>query len=672
MATDALQQKEQELALILALDQVRDSFDDDEDPAAMFTAITHLLHQRFATEASAILLLAEDLSSIEHLSCEGIEEEGAIALCQQAMHKADWSSIDATDFAYTVGAPIKIKSVLLGGVIVARQTPFSEDELALLHLAESQIDSAVIQARTIWKVMQRNRELEAIYEIDRLRDYTTSENDLISGFTSVLLKYFHADLCMIILTHAESGEMIVRGVVDKNELPSVTVETIVQAAKTLERAQALPMPAGLSDLHFLGAPLAVAGTRLGAVIIGRIMEFTPGEQRLLGAMCSQMDSALDHSRLNQQLAQRTRELEVIYRIDQIRDQEKDFESMLQKVLQELCRVISGEMGYIMLYDESQEEHLQLKASTIDDLLSSAESYNTIRRYSRQALESGQPIHANPDDSHIRSIIAIPLILDDQIIGVFGAVNRSTRGFTHEDRRLLTAITSQVDTAIFERLEQRRMRNLLSRSVDPRVLEHLLAQPDSARLLTGERVVLSVLLADLRNSTEWAEQTEPEDLVSSLNLFLSKMTEVIFKHSGTLDKFVGDQVIGLFGTPLQLADHARHAAHAALEMQAVHAELQKELHDTTGRQVPPMGIAICSGEVIAGEIGPSIRTDFTAVGRVMNLCARLCSAAHAGQILISAPTRELLEPQCVVHLHETLMLKGIKNPPQVFELVAMKE
>src|SRR5690606_17785511 len=258
------------------------------------------------------------------------------------------------------GAPVKLKSLLLGGIVIVRQEPFTEDERALLRLAESQIDSAVIQARTIWKVMQRNRELEAIYEIDHLRDYTTSENDLISGFTSVLLKHFSADLCMIILTHVESGELIVRGVVDKHDLSSDALEQLVQAAKRLEQAQVLPIQHGLANLRFLGAPLAVSGTRLGAVVVGRKNDFRPAEIRLLSAMCSQMDSALAHSRVSQQLAQRTKELEVIYRIDQIRDQEKDFDTMLQKVLHELCRVISGEMGYIMLYDENQEEHLQLK------------------------------------------------------------------------------------------------------------------------------------------------------------------------------------------------------------------------------------------------------------------------------------------------------------------------
>ena len=269
-------------------------------------------------------------------------------------------------------------------------------------------------------------------------------------------------------------------------------------------------------------------------------------------------------------------------------------------------------------------------------------------------------------------MAVPLVLNERIIGVFGAVNStSARGFNSEDRRLLTAITSQVDTAIFERLEQRRMRNLLGRSVDPKVLDYLLSSADTADLLTGERVVLSILFADLRGSTEWAERTSPEELVNTLNLFLGKMTDVIFKHGGTLDKFVGDEVIALFGSPLSMADHAQRAARAALDMQAAHHAMQEELR-AAGKELPYMGIGISSGEVIAGEIGPPIRTDFTAIGHVVNLGSRLCSSAAPGQIIISHDTRSLLPPDTDCTELEPVTLKGIREAVRNYELHTMKE
>ncbi len=297
----------------------------------------------------------------------------------------------------------------------------------------------------------------------------------------------------------------------------------------------------------------------------------------------------------------------------------------------------------------------------------------VQQFSRQALATGRLVYDNQVRSElIRSIVSVPLILNEKIIGVFGAVNSSNaRGFSSEDRRLLSAITSQVDTAIFERMEQRRMRSLLSRSVDPKVLNFLMQHADAAHLLAGERAVISVLFADLRGSTQWAEHTEPEELVNVLNQFLGKMTDIIFKYGGTLDKFVGDQVIGLFGSPLFLPDHAERAAAAALEMQAIHNDLTAELV-RRGHELPPMGVGISSGEAITGEIGPPIRTDFTAIGRVMNLGARLCSAAGPEQIFISQVTYDLVKSRSQVRVLEPLLLKGISQPAPVYELIALKD
>ncbi len=667
----ALNQKQRELQLVLALDGVRDSFDDDEDPMNMFTAIAELLKTWFQAQACGIMILTEDGDDIEAVGGAGMFYETTVELCRRATQFDEWSVL--TDWRWTnvIGIQINLKNRLLGGVVLARNAPsFDQAELSLLKAAESQIDSSVLQARTVWKFMQRNRQLEAIYEIDRLRDFTASENDLISGFTAILLERFSAELCMIILSHVDSGEMILRGVVDKRDFPAVMLETIQKSSNILESAQIIPTPAGMADFNLLGAPLIVSGARLGAVVVGRKNRFLPSERQLLAAMTTQMDSAIAFSRVSQQLQSRNRELETIYRLDRIRDEEQDFDKMLQQALLELCKIVISEAGYIMLYDD-QGRQLELRSATVEGLLTTPDYYEVIQRFSRMALENSKLVYENKLDGPVRSIIAVPLILNDRIIGVFGAVNSgSSRGFSADDRQILSAITSQVDTAIFERLEHRRMRNVLSRSVDPKVLEQLLTRADSS-LLSGERVVLTVLFADLRGSTEWAERTVPEQLVEVLNNFLGRMTDIIFKHGGTLDKFVGDEVIGLFGSPLFMEDHAARAAHAALEMQVAQEALRQELA-AKGRELPPMGVGLSSGEVIAGEFGPPIRTAFTAMGRIVNLGSRLCGAAEAGQIVISQATYDLIQSNCAANLLDTPILKGIRNPQPVYELVSMKD
>lgn len=668
---DILAQKARQLDLLMSLDEARDEVDIHRDPDAMFKAILHILQDYFTADACAIMLIDEESDEIETLVYQGLTQKAAIDLCREAI-KLEKPGQVTQSLVYNVGIHIiqDKRNQSLGGIFLSRKgSPFSRDDLDLLTIAESQIDSAVVQARMVWDIAQRNIQLEAIYQIDRMRDNHPLETDLINGFVSILADYFKAQTCMVFLSHIDSGEMILRGVIDKENISVESIDTIRELTSNINIPQVINTPATIEAMTLLAAPFIVAGVKLGSVVIGREQAFTLADHRLLYAMMSQMDSAIVHSRVVAQLQQRNSELETIYSIDKIRDSEADFEFMLQKVLSELCKAVRSEMGYLMLFEENGEQ-LELKASTVDHLFTHPIYQKVIREKSREALEKGEAIFSNRPNGPVRSIVAVPLILNEKVIGVFGTVNSTNpRGFNAEDRRMLVAITSQVDTAVFERLENRRMRRVLSRSVDPKVLDHLLDRADTT-VLAGERVTLTTLFADLRGSTAWAERTLPEELVSTLNVFLGKMTEIIFKHGGTLDKFVGDEVIALFGSPVPMEDHALHACRCAFEMQKAHTVLQKELAEK-GVELPHMGIGISSGEVIAGEFGPPIRTDFTAMGRPMNLGARLCGIAPAGKVYISSITCNMTKDRIHTLELEPTHLKGI-GEVAVFELLNVSE
>ncbi|MBN8594583.1 MAG: GAF domain-containing protein [Anaerolineae bacterium] len=664
--------RERELQLIFALDRARDRLHDNDEPQTMFEAIVALLKEQFKAEACAILLVTETSDDVEMLAYSGMDEASALTTCQTALSNTSIDVVPQTPWTYTLGSQIFLDDYPMGSFVLGRTTTdFTPEERALLKTAETQLDSAVVQARTVWKLAQRERELDAIYEIDHLRDKTQSEADLISGFTAILLEQFKADLCLIMLTHTDSGDMLLRGIIDRYDLNEDNLNIIRENASSITIPQVIPSPAGIPGLYLLAAPLIVDGTRHGAVVTGRKAAYSVGDHRLLHAMMSQMDSAVVHIRALSQLASRNRELEIIYRIDRIRDREADFDRLLQSVLTELSQVVASEMGYIMLYSDDEADALEMRSYTSERLLAAANNLQTIQKISKQALTTGKLVCENRLEGALRSILAMPLILNQRIIGVFGAVNSAaSSGFSAEDRRILAAITSQVDTAIFERLEQRRMRNILRRSVDPKVVDHLLLHADS-HILEGERVILSVIYADLRGSSEWAERTPPEELVDTLNQFLGAMTEIIFKYGGTLDKFVGDMVIGLFGTPLPMQDHALQAARAALDMQEAHTALQRHLK-AAGHILPGMGIGISSGEAIAGEFGHPIRTEFTALGRVMNLGSRLCGVAEAGQIVISESTYQLLAERVECTPLPPIQLKGISDYGTLYALKAVQE
>lgn len=672
MTQNEIQQKSRQLELLKDLDRIRDTVDQGRSPQSMFSAITSLLKRTFSADASAILLIHDDTNDVEALSAISVPDDMAVELCREAMHYDRPFPLRSSVWAHSMAVRIAIDNtgVIVGGFFVARDgIPFDDADGELLELAESQIDSAVMQARIMWKLAERNRELEAIFQIDHLRDSSSDERSLLNSLCSVMLKNFDAVFVIIFSEFDGNRETFKRGNTSSDILPQIVLNRLRQKSMDIRTPQVIPSTPELAGFSLLAAPLRVQSEFVGGVVVGRKRVFGNAENRLIYAMMSQIDSAVVKQRISRQLEQRNHELEAIYRIDRIRDQDSDLDVMLNSVLDELCNAVYCEMGFIMLYSD-KEESLELMASIPPHMKLDDGYVQRIRSFSMQALKTEDVIYDNHSEKFIRSIVAIPLILKDKIIGVFGAVNSTNEfGFSLDDRRMLTAITSQVDTAVFERLERRRMRKVLSRSVDPKVLDHLLQRADDS-VLAGERVVLTVLFADLRGSTEWAERTEPDELVDTLNRFLEEMVNVIFDNGGTLDKFVGDEVIALFGSPIPMEDHAYHACVAGLEMQRVQENLIAELAQH-GRELPQMGVGISSGEVIAGEFGPPIRTDFTAMGRVMNLGARLCGTAGGNQVIISSTTYEMLTDRFKVNKLDPVTPKGISTPVQIYELLGQE-
>jgi class 3 adenylate cyclase len=414
-----------------------------------------------------------------------------------------------------------------------------------------------------------------------------------------------------------------------------------------------------------------AEEQLGVLLLARSSPpFGPDDVALLRTAESQIDSAVIQGYAYHDLQQRNKELETIYRIDRIRDQNLPFDDMLHSVLEELRTVIEAEMAFVMLYNRTGRR-LELRAATHDDLFRVASHYETVNWAANEALHRAAMVCYNDLGNVLRSILCIPLILKDELIGVLGVVNRyGPHGFRGDDRRLLGAIGSQMDTAIFESLERRRLRQVLGRSVDPRVMERLLTNPD-VDFLKGERAVLSVLYSDLRGSTSLAEGAEPEQLVGFVNDYLGRMTEVILAQEGTLDKFVGDEVMALFGAPFPQPDHALRAVRVGLEMQAAHAEVMAAWRQR-GFSPAPIGIGIATGELIVGEMGCPQRTDYTVIGRAANLGARICGAAQAGQVLVSRETYNLIQAQVEATPITGLKLKGVGGDVTVYDVTRVWE
>ena len=288
----------------------------------------------------------------------------------------------------------------------------------------------------------------------------------------------------------------------------------------------------------------------------------------------------------------------------------------------------------------------------------------------EALSAGTLHAAEGLSETLHAIMCVPLILQDRIIGVFGAVNRhGPGGFTAEDKRMLLAITSQVDTAIFESLDKQRIRETFQRYVGPKVMEQMLITPEKD-FLKGKRAVLTALFSDMRGFTAAAEQIGVDVLVEMLNMHLGTMTEIVLANNGTLDKFVADEVVAVFGAPLFMPDHALLAVRTALEMQAAQQRLIGQWQER-GYRLPPIGIGVNTGEVVVGNIGCDLRMDYTVIGDAVNLASRLCDAAAGSQILITDQTYELVAERIVAEKLSRIQVKGKEEPVQVYQVIALK-
>lgn len=217
-------------------------------------------------------------------------------------------------------------------------------------------------------------------------------------------------------------------------------------------------------------------------------------------------------------------------------------------------------------------------------------------------------------------------------------------------------------------QKRLMKQLFGRYVSPDVFAHLVADPSLARL-GGQRREMTVLFSDIRGFTTASEKATPEAVVAQLNEYFSAMVAVLFRHQGTLDKFVGDMVMGLFGAPVTDPHHADHAVAAALEMVQ---ELNRLNADWKARGMPTVdiGIGINSGDMIAGNIGSDTVMSYTVIGDSVNLGSRLESATkeHGVRILISEAVRSRLTTDVPTREIGAITVKGKAQAIVVHEVI----
>jgi class 3 adenylate cyclase len=213
-------------------------------------------------------------------------------------------------------------------------------------------------------------------------------------------------------------------------------------------------------------------------------------------------------------------------------------------------------------------------------------------------------------------------------------------------------------------EKERVTNILGKYISPEVARKVLEQKDGVAL-KGERRECAVMFTDIRGFTAISENAPPEKIVADLNEYFTLMVDLVVKYEGTLDKFIGDAIMAVWGAPIPFEDKEFRAVKAALEMQQALGQLNKSRIDKN--LVPlTMGVGLNSGVVVSGNLGSDKRTDYTVIGEEVNLASRLCSKAAPGQVLISEGMYRKLKGLVEVRALEPISLKGFSEPVKVYE------
>lgn len=220
-------------------------------------------------------------------------------------------------------------------------------------------------------------------------------------------------------------------------------------------------------------------------------------------------------------------------------------------------------------------------------------------------------------------------------------------------------------------EKKRVRNMLAQYVSPAALESVLDDYEGlAEAEVGKEEEMSIVFSDVRGFTTISESLKPVQVVKMLNIHLEEMTQVTFKHGGTMDKFIGDATMAFWGAPLADKQHALHATQAAIEMframKTVNLSLQKE-----GIKPISIGVGVNTGRVILGNIGSSQKLDYTVIGDAVNLGARLegLTKQYGVGVLISEFTQQNIHQQIPCALVDMVRVKGKQEPVKIYTPLA---
>lgn len=369
----------------------------------------------------------------------------------------------------------------------------------------------------------------------------------------------------------------------------------------------------------------------------------------------------------------------------------DLNVLLNLLMDLALKILQARRGFIILYDKTSSELKVKVARNMGGELEASKTTGISQTIAWETFKTGQVIateNAMSDERFraqesvisyaIGAVICAPLIAKEK--GKIGAIyvdNPVTQEqFDKGDIEFMISFANQAAIAIenaqlYKKIkEEEKIKARLQRFFSPTVVQKIMAS-EEVLALGGEARIATVLFCDIRGYTSLAERIDTLVAVEILNDFLSSMTDIVFLHEGTLDKYIGDCVMAIFGAPVAHDDDPVRAVKAALDMKQRVVDLKgiwlKKM-DVAEAVSFDIGIGIHTGEVIAGNIGNINRMEYTVVSRAVNLASRLENNAQPGQILISKATYQLTKDHVKTKKLPSVQLKNISKPVEIYEVI----
>lgn len=421
--------------------------------------------------------------------------------------------------------------------------------------------------------------------------------------------------------------------------------------------------------------------------LGRLARYVRRERLATGSATGAAVAAqeeADESEASAQHADTAKKLALLLEVSKGLSRAIDVDALLESMSRMLFQILDVDRVAIDLMDEHGEHVPKLARERSGEIPTGKIIPRSIARpviADKVAILSGDA----PQDQRfggssiiaqrVRSAMCTPLIgSDDRVRGIIYVDNLTApRRFDDDDLDFLAAFSNIAAVAIENsEFAERIRRDLLVRSnferfFAPALAARIASSPEEVRP-GGEKRTVAVLFGDIRGFTALAEEMRPDDLARLLSSYYRVMAEIVFRHGGTLDKFIGDAVMAQWGAPIATATDADSALDAAREMARGLGDLNALLRTEHG--VAPcltlqMGFGLNYGEAFAGYVGAERRLEYTVIGDTVNTASRLCAEANAGEILITGEMRAALESPPLMTERGTMELRGKSQPTAVY-------